>query len=79
MLFRSDIQVNAISFGYMTTGTSLQVDENGSYDHAILANIPAGRWGCYKDVDGILLLLASSASNYITGCVIPVDGGFSIH
>ncbi len=75
----SDIQVNAISFGYMTTGTSLQVNENGNYDHAILANIPAGRWGCYKDVDGILLLLASSASNYITGCIIPVDGGFSIH
>lgn len=74
-----DIQVNAISFGYMTTGTSLQVDENGEYDHSILAKIPAGRWGCYKDVDGILLLLASSASNYMTGCVIPVDGGFSIH
>lgn len=74
-----DIQVNAISFGYMTTGTSLQTEANGSYDHTILERIPAGRWGCYKDVDGLLLLLASSASNYMTGCVIPIDGGFSIH
>ncbi len=74
-----NIQVNAISFGFMTTGTSLQVNDNGEVDHEILLNIPAGRWGCYKDVDGLLLLLASSASNYITGCIIPVDGGFSIH
>ena len=74
-----DIQVNAISFGYMTTGTSLQMNENGTYDHSILAQIPAKRWGCYKDVDGLLLLLASSASNYMNGCIIPIDGGFSIH
>lgn len=74
-----DIQVNAISFGYMTTGTSLQVSENGQYDHSIRERIPAKRWGCYKDVDGLLLLLASSASNYITGCIIPIDGGYSIH
>lgn len=76
---KENIQVNAISFGYMTTGTSLQICDNGEIDHAILDSIPAGRWGCYKDVDGLLLLLASSASNYITGCVIPCDGGFSIH
>lgn len=74
-----DIQVNAISFGYMTTGTRLQLDDNGEVDHEILQQIPAGRWGCYKDVDGLLLLLASRASNYMTGCIIPVDGGFSIH
>lgn len=76
---QEDIQVNAISFGYMTTGTSLQVDAEGEYDHSILKRIPAQRWGCYKDVDGLLLLLASSASNYITGCIIPIDGGYSIH
>lgn len=76
---KDNIQVNAISFGYMTTGTSLQTIENGEYDPAILNQIPAARWGCYKDVDGLLLLLASSASNYITGCIIPVDGGYSIH
>ncbi len=74
-----DIQVNAISFGYMTTGTSLQCKDDGEYDPAILERIPAKRWGCYKDVDGLLLLLASSASNYISGTIIPIDGGYSIH
>lgn len=76
---QDDIQVNAISFGYMTTGTSLQVETDGSIDHQILERIPAKRWGCYKDVDGLILLLASSASNYMTGCIIPIDGGYSIH
>lgn len=76
---KDDIQVNAIQFGFMTTGTSLQAEENGHYNHSLLPQIPAGRWGTYKDVDGLLLLLASSASNYITGCTIPIDGGYSIH
>lgn len=75
---KDDIQVNAIRFGFMTTGTSLQTEENGHYDHQILEHIPAKRWGCYKDVDGLLLLLASSASNYMNGCCIPIDGGYSI-
>lgn len=75
----ADVQVNAISFGYMTTGTSLQCDDEGHIDHSILDRIPAKRWGSYKDVDGLLLLLASSASNYISGAIIPVDGGYSIN
>lgn len=75
---KEDIQINAIRFGFMTTGTSLQAEDNGHYDHSILKCIPANRWGSYKDVDGLLLLLASTASNYITGCCIPVDGGYSI-
>lgn len=73
-----DIQVNAISFGFMTTGTTLQTWEGDHYDHQLLSRIPAKRWGTYKDVDGLLLLLASSASNYMTGCIIPIDGGYSI-
>lgn len=75
---KDDIQINAIRFGFMTTGTSLQTDESGHYDHKMLEEIPAKRWGCYKDVDGLLLLLASSASNYMNGCIISIDGGYSI-
>lgn len=75
---KDDIQVNAITFGFMTTGTSLMSCDGGTYDESILKSIPAGRWGCYKDVDGLLLLLASAQSNYINGCCIPVDGGYSI-
>ena len=75
---KDDIQVNAISFGFMTTGTTLQAWEHDHYDPQMLQRIPANRWGCYKDVEGLLLLLASSASNYITGCILPIDGGYSI-
>lgn len=75
---KDDIQVNAITFGFMTTGTSLQHNDQGQYDASILQRIPAKRWGCYKDVDGLVLLLASPLSNYITGTCIPIDGGYSI-
>lgn len=75
---KDDIQVNAITFGFMTTGTSLMSGDGNQYDDSILRDIPAKRWGCYKDVDGLLLLLASAQSNYITGACIPVDGGYSI-
>lgn len=74
----ADIQVNAISFGFMTTGSSLQCREDGQYDPAIRQQIPAKRWGSYKDVDGCLLLLASHLSNYMSGVIIPIDGGYSI-
>lgn len=75
---KDDIQVNAITFGFMTTGTSLMSGDGNQYDDSILRDIPAKRWGCYKDVDGLLLLLASAQSNYITGACIPIDGGYSI-
>ena len=42
----------------------------------ILARIPAGRWGTPEDVKGIAIFLASSASDYVNGAVIPVDGGY---
>lgn len=76
---KNNIQINALRFGFMTTGTSLQRSSDGHYDHSLLNHIPAQRWGSYKDVDGILLLLVSSASDYITGCSIAIDGGYSIN
>lgn len=75
---KDDIQVNAIVFGFMTTGTSLMAGDGNHYDESILHDIPAKRWGCFKDVDGLLLLLASKQSNYINGVCIPIDGGYSI-
>jgi NAD(P)-dependent dehydrogenase (short-subunit alcohol dehydrogenase family) len=44
----------------------------------VLARTPAGRWGDVEDFEGLAIFLASSASNFITGAVIPVDGGFSV-
>jgi 2-deoxy-D-gluconate 3-dehydrogenase len=44
----------------------------------VLRRTPAGRWGEPKDFAGIAVFLASSASDFVTGSAIPVDGGFSV-
>jgi len=71
------ICVNAIAPGYMDTqlNTALKDDEHRMRE--IISRIPIGRWGAPSDMKGITLFLASSASDYITGTVIPVDGGYS--
>ncbi len=70
------IQVNAIAPGYFaTTNTeALQADE--TRNRQILERIPAGRWGQPQDLAGAALFLASAASDYVTGTVITVDGGW---
>jgi 2-deoxy-D-gluconate 3-dehydrogenase len=70
------IQVNAIAPGYFaTTNTeALQADE--VRNRQILERIPAGRWGQPEDLGGAALFLASAASDYVTGTVITVDGGW---
>ena len=73
------IQVNAIAPGYMATemNTALMGDEGRSTE--ILGRIPARRWGTPEDMKGIAVFLASPASDYVNGAVIPVDGGFSAY
>jgi 2-deoxy-D-gluconate 3-dehydrogenase len=70
------IQVNAIAPGYFaTTNTeALQADE--TRNRQILERIPAGRWGQPEDLAGAALFLSSAASNYVTGTVLTVDGGW---
>jgi 2-deoxy-D-gluconate 3-dehydrogenase len=70
------IQVNAIAPGYFaTTNTeALQADE--TRNRQILERIPAGRWGQPEDLAGAALYLCSPASNYVTGTVVTVDGGW---
>ena len=71
-----NIQVNAIAPGYFaTTNTeALQADE--TRNRQILERIPAGRWGQPTDLAGAALYLSSPASDYVTGTVITVDGGW---
>ena len=71
-----NIQVNAIAPGYFaTTNTeALQADE--TRNRQILERIPAGRWGQPNDLAGAALFLSSPASDYVTGTVITVDGGW---
>jgi len=68
--------VNAIAPGYIATDNTeaLRADENRS--QAILSRIPAGRWGSAVDLQGAVVFLASSASDYVTGSVLTVDGGW---
>jgi 2-deoxy-D-gluconate 3-dehydrogenase len=70
------INVNAIAPGYFVTSNTeaLRKDETRSRD--ILARIPAGRWGEPSDLGGTAVFLASSASDYVHGAIIPVDGGW---
>ena len=70
------ININAIAPGYMATDntTPLRADEERSA--AILERIPAGRWGEPADLQGTVVYLASAASNYLNGAIIPVDGGW---
>jgi 2-deoxy-D-gluconate 3-dehydrogenase len=70
------INVNAIAPGYFETNntTALRADEQRNRD--ILGRIPAGRWGVPADLGGAAVFLASAASDYVHGAVIPVDGGW---
>lgn len=71
------ICVNAIAPGYMDTqlNTALIADEKRSNE--VLLRTPARRWGVPSDMKGVTVFLASPASDFVTGAVIPVDGGYS--
>ena len=70
------INVNAIAPGYFVTNNTeaLRADEGRSRE--ILGRIPAGRWGAPEDLAGVAVFLASRASDYIQGAIVPVDGGW---
>ncbi|HBE78467.1 MAG TPA: 2-deoxy-D-gluconate 3-dehydrogenase [Firmicutes bacterium] len=70
------INVNAIAPGYMDTSMNTALINDANRNREILNRIPAGRWGLPTDVKGIAVFLASSASDYIDGAIIPVDGGY---
>lgn len=70
------INVNAIAPGYFATNNTaaLQADEKRNAE--ILGRIPSGRWGHPSDMGGAVVFLASSASDYVQGITLPVDGGW---
>jgi 2-dehydro-3-deoxy-D-gluconate 5-dehydrogenase len=70
------VNVNAIAPGYFATNNTeaLRADEGRNRD--ILARIPAGRWGEPDDLGGAAVFLASRASDYVHGAIVPVDGGW---
>ena len=70
------INVNAIAPGYFDTNNTAALRADPVREPAILARIPAARWGQPQDLAGAAVFLASRASDYIHGIVLPVDGGW---
>lgn len=70
------ININAIAPGYMATDNTAQLRADEERSAEILGRIPAGKWGTPEDLKGPVVFLASSASDYINGFTIAVDGGW---
>jgi 2-deoxy-D-gluconate 3-dehydrogenase len=70
------INVNAIAPGYMRTTNTAALQADETRNRQILERIPAGRWGEPEDVAGAAVFLSSSASDYVNGHVLVVDGGW---
>jgi 2-deoxy-D-gluconate 3-dehydrogenase len=70
------INVNAVAPGYMATDNTAPIRADANRSQSILERIPAGRWGTPDDLRGAAVFLASAASDYLNGAIIPVDGGW---
>jgi 2-deoxy-D-gluconate 3-dehydrogenase len=70
------LNINAIAPGYMATDNTAPLRADADRSAAILARIPAGRWGTPEDLRGAVVFLASAASDYVNGYTIAVDGGW---
>jgi 2-deoxy-D-gluconate 3-dehydrogenase len=70
------INVNAIAPGYMATDNTTALRQDAQRSRQIMERIPAGRWGEPGDIAGAAVFLCSSASDYIHGHILAVDGGW---
>jgi 2-dehydro-3-deoxy-D-gluconate 5-dehydrogenase len=70
------INVNAIAPGYFATNNTAALQADETRNRQILERIPAGRWGKPEDLAGAAVFLASAASDYMHGAIVPVDGGW---
>ena len=70
------VNVNAIAPGYIATDNTQALQDDPERRRSILERIPAGRWGQASDLGGAAVFLASSASDYVSGITLPVDGGW---
>lgn len=70
------VTVNAIAPGYIATDNTQALQDDPQRSRAILERIPAGRWGRAEDLGGAAVFLASDAAAYVTGTILPVDGGW---
>ena len=70
------VNVNAIAPGYMATENTFPLRQDAARSRQIVERIPAGRWGEPSDLAGAVVFLSSSASDYVNGHLLVVDGGW---
>jgi 2-deoxy-D-gluconate 3-dehydrogenase len=70
------VNVNAVAPGYVTTDNTQALRDDPARAGEILDRIPAGRWADPEDIAGAVVFLASPASDYVCGAILPVDGGW---
>jgi 2-deoxy-D-gluconate 3-dehydrogenase len=76
---KDNIQVNAVLPGWIDTDLTRSAREQiKGLNSLVLMRTPAGRWGVPNDLSGVAVFLASSASDFVTGAAVPVDGGYSV-
>jgi 2-dehydro-3-deoxy-D-gluconate 5-dehydrogenase len=71
-----NVQVNAIAPGYIATANTAPIRADEARNAEILSRIPAGRWAAPSDLMGVVVFLASKASDYMNGHILAVDGGW---
>jgi NAD(P)-dependent dehydrogenase (short-subunit alcohol dehydrogenase family) len=71
------VRVNAVAPGFIVTEQSARGRSDPTHYQRVLDRTPAGRWGLPADIAGPVLFLASPAAGFVTGAVIPVDGGYT--
>ena len=72
------IRVNAIAPGYIATALNKPYQEDPEINNNILRRTPLGRWGRPEDLDGAVVFLSSDASEFITGEILVIDGGWLV-
>lgn len=70
------IRVNAIAPGWIATELTDALVKDANRSAPILARTPMNRWGTPEDVAGVVLFLASDAARFVTGAIVPIDGGY---
>ncbi|HEY8381170.1 MAG TPA: SDR family oxidoreductase [Microvirga sp.] len=75
---KDGIRVNAVAPGWIETPLTTALRSDQERSSAILGRTPLGRWGRPQDVTGAVLFLCSPAAAFITGAVVPVDGGYAV-
>jgi NAD(P)-dependent dehydrogenase (short-subunit alcohol dehydrogenase family) len=75
---RDGVRVNAIAPGWIETAITRPLVDDPARSAAILARTPMGRWGVPEDVGSVAVFLLSPAARFVTGVVLPVDGGYAV-